>query len=130
MSKAFSAFDLDLEFGQEGESFVKDLLTGGHTIEVKRDRKWKNTGNLYIETECFFTKNNKWAPSGLMVTEAKYWAFVLEDATLIVPIDALKYAVTEFGSYIECRIPPNYSKGVLLTVPQILKSIKEYKGDN
>ena len=130
MSKAFSEFDLDLEFGQEGENYVKELLTGGHTIEVKRDRRWKETGNLYIETSCFFTARNAWANSGLSVTKAKYWAFVLEDATLIVPTDALKYAVTEFGSYIECRIPPNFSKGVLLTVPQILKSIKEYKGDN
>lgn len=130
MSKAFSAFDLDLEFGQEGENFVKELFTEGGTIEVKRDRRWKETGNVYVETECFFTRNNQWAPSGLSVTKAKYWAFVLEEATLVVPTDALRYAVVEFGSYIECRIPPNYSKGVLLTVPQILKSIKEYKGDN
>jgi hypothetical protein len=126
MSKAFSAFDLDLEFGQEGETLVKELLTGGHTIEVKRDRKWKETGNLYIETSCFFTRNNQWAPSGLMVTEAKYWAFVLEDATLIVPTDALRYAIMEFGKEIQCNIPPNMSKGFLVTVPQVLKSIKEY----
>lgn len=130
MSKAFSAFDLDLEFGQEGESFVKELLTNGSTIEVKRDRRWKETGNLYIETECFFTRNNQWAPSGLNVTEAKYWAFVLEEATLIVPTDALRYAIYEFGNEIRCNIPPNMSKGYLVTVPQVLKSIKEYKGDN
>lgn len=130
MSKAFSAFDLDLKFGQDGENLVKELLTDGHTVEVKRDRKWKDTGNLYIETECYFTGKQAWASSGLSTTEAKYWAFVIENAVLMVPTDALRYAVKEFGSYIECKIPPNYSKGVLLTVPQILKSIKEYKGDN
>ena len=130
MSKAFSAFDLDLEFGQEGESLVKELLTNGSTIEVKRDRKWKDTGNLYIETECFFTKNNQWAPSGLSVTQANYWAFVLEEATLIVPTDALRYATLEFGMEIGCSIPPNMSKGFLITVPHVLKSIKEYKNDN
>lgn len=130
MSKAFSAFDLDLEFGQEGENFVKELLTGGKTVEVKRDRRWKETGNLYIETECYFTGRQAWASSGLTTTKAHYWAFVIEDGILLMPTDALRYAVKEFGSYIECRIPPNYSKGVLLTVPQMLKSIKEYKGDN
>lgn len=129
MSKSFSSFDLDLEFGVEGENFVKDLLTDGKTVEVKRDRKWKDTGNLYIETECFFTANEMWGYSGLSVTKAKYWAFVLEDMILIAPTDALKYAIKEFGNEIRCNIPPNLSKGYLITVPQILKSIKEYKGD-
>lgn len=128
-SKAFSAFDLDLEFGQEGEALVQELLTDGRTIEVKRDRKWKDTYNVYVETECYFVGKQSWGLSGLSVTEAKYWAFVLEEAVLLVPTDALRYAIKEFGGYTECRIPPNYSKGYLLTVPQILKSIKEYKGD-
>ena len=130
MSKAFSAFDLDLEFGVEGENFVKELLTDGKTVEVKRDRRWIETGNLYIETQCFFTANEQWGLSGLSVTKAKYWAFVLEDSIYIVPTDALRYAVKEFGREIACTIPPNMSKGYLLTVPQILKSVKEYKGDN
>lgn len=129
MGKAFSEFDLDLEFGQEGENLVKELLTNGSTIEVKRDRRWKETGNLYIETECFYTGNEKWHQSGLSVTKAKYWAFVLEEAILIVPTDALRYAIKEFGSEIRCNIPPNLSKGFLVTVPQVLKSIKEYQGD-
>jgi hypothetical protein len=129
MSKAFSAFDLDLKFGQEGESLVKELLTNGQTVEVKRDRKWKDTHNVYIETECYFVGKQSWDSSGLNVTEAQYWAFVLEEAILLVPTEALKYAIKEFGNYTECHIPPNYSKGYLLTVPQILKSIKEYKGD-
>lgn len=129
MSKAFSDFDLDLSFGEEGESLVKEILTGGQTIEVKRDRKWKDTRNVYIETQCLFTANNLWGNSGLTVTKAKYWAFVLEDAILIVPTDALKYAIKEFGMETMCKIEPNYSKGYLVTVPEILKSIKEYKGD-
>lgn len=129
MSKAFSAFDLDLEFGVEGENYVKELLTGGKTIEVKRDRRWHETGNVYIETQCFFTSNEQWGLSGLSITKADYWAFVLEEATLIVPTDALKYGVKEFGREIACTIPPNMSKGYLMTVPQIMKSIKEYKGD-
>lgn len=128
-SKAFSEFDLDLEFGQDGENLVQDLLTGGKTIEVKRDRKWKDTHNVYIETSCYFISKGGWAPSGLSVTKAAYWAFVLEDAVLIIPTDALKYAVEKYGDEISCEIPPNKSKGYLLTVIQLLKAVKEYKGD-
>jgi hypothetical protein len=124
---SLSDFDIDLAFGQEGESLVKDLLTGGQTIEVKRDKRWKETGNLYIETECYFNRTHSWGPSGINVTKAAYWAFVLEDMVLIIPTEALKYAVEEFGSSISCNIPPNPSKGVLVTVPQLLKSIKEYQ---
>jgi hypothetical protein len=124
---SLSDFDMDLAFGQEGESLVKELLTGGQTVEVKRDKRWVETGNLYIETECYFNRTHSWGPSGISVTKAAYWAFVLEEMVLIIPTDALRYAVDEFGSSIVCNIPPNPSRGVLVTVPQLLKSIKEYK---
>ena len=129
MSGAFSSFDIDFGYGQEGERLVEELLTGGHTVEVKRDRRWKDTHNIYIETECYFVNKNGWAPSGLMVTEANYWAFVLESVILFIPTDALRYAVKNFGSEIQCDIPPNKSKGFLLTVPQLLKANKEYKSE-
>jgi hypothetical protein len=124
-----SSFDLDFKFGQYGETLVEELLTDGKTVEVKRDRRWKDTHNVYVETECYFVKRNGWFPSGLMVTEAAYWAFVLEDAVLFIPTDALRYAVKKYGEEISCEIPPNKSKGFLLTVPQILKAVKEYKGE-
>ena len=127
---AFSKFDLDLSFGQEGETLVKELLTGGKTVEVKRDKRWKDTGNIYVETECYFNRTRSWGPSGINATEADYWAIVLEGLTVFIPTDALRYAIDEFGSSIACNIPPNPSKGVLLTVPHLLKSIKEYKNGN
>ena len=80
-----SSFDLDFSFGREGEELVEQLLTKGKRVEVKRDRKWQDTGNVYIETACFFTKKNEWAPSGLAVTEAEYWAFVLKKTVLMLP---------------------------------------------
>jgi len=123
-----SSFDLDLSYGQQGEALVEELLTHGKKIEVKRDRQWKRTGNVYIEVECYFHRIKNWAPSGLMITEADYWAFVLEEAVLMVPTDALRYAIKEFGVEITCEIPPNRSKGFLLTVKEILRAIKEYKG--
>ena len=125
-----SSFDLDFGFGRKGEQLVDELLTGGRTVEVKRDRKWFKTNNLYIETECYFQKTSAWAASGLGVTEAAYWAFVLQESTLIVPTDALRYAVKEFGREISCFIPPNQSKGFLITVDDLMTATRKYKEDD
>jgi hypothetical protein len=125
-----SSFDLDFGFGRKGEQLVDEFLTGGRTVEVKRDRKWFKTNNLYIETECYFQKTSAWAASGLGVTEAAYWAFVLQESTLIVPTDVLRYAVKEFGREISCFIPPNQSKGFLITVDDLMTATRKYKEDD
>lgn len=127
MSK-LSDFDLDLSVGHEGEALVNDLLTGGKTVEVKTDLKWKDTGNLYIETLCWSHNKNTWYPSGLDSTKADYWAFVLEGATLIVPTEAVRMALSLFGRPITCNIEPNPSKGFLIKPEQILNIMKSYLG--
>lgn len=119
-----SDFDLDLAVGQEGEALVEQLLTGGTTVEVKTDLKWKETGNLYIETVCWSHNNGNWYLSGLSSTKAKYWAFVLEGATLLVPTDVLKQVVTARGRAITCNIPPNPSKGYLVKVEDITNYLR------
>jgi hypothetical protein len=78
---------------QSQEKLVEELLTEGRTVEVKRDRKWYKTNNLYIETSCYFKKTEAWADSGLSVTEASYWAFVLQVSVILVPTPVLRYAV-------------------------------------
>ena len=117
-----SDFDLDLNFGLEGEAIVYELLTGGKTIEVKRDRRWKETGNLYIETECFYQKDNCWKLSGLRATKAEYWAFVLERMVLIVPTKDLINTVLRVNRPVLCEIPPNQSKGYLITVKDLIET--------
>jgi hypothetical protein len=115
-----SDFDIDLRYGQEGESYVKSLLNL-ETIEVKRDKRWKNTGNLYIEVWCWSENNSEWYPSGLQATKASHWAFVLEEMVVIVPVSQLIKAVEQYGHKIECSIPPNYSKGFLIKVTDLLQ---------
>jgi hypothetical protein len=115
-----SDFDLDLRYGQAGESYIKSLLNI-ETIEVKRDKRWKNTGNLYIETWCWSDNNSEWYPSGLQATKATHWAFVLESMALIVTTEQLKHTVEKYGHPIECSIPPNYSKGYLIKVTDLLQ---------
>ena len=123
MSK-LSDFDLDLSVGHEGESLVNQLLTNGKTIEVKTDLKWKNTGNLYIETICWSHNNEEWYPSGISTTKAEYWAFVLEGTILIVPIKDLQHALNLYGHPITCNIPPNPSKCWLIQPEKILQVIR------
>lgn len=118
-----SSWDLDLRDGELGESKVADLLSLD-TVEVKTDRRWKDTGNLYIETECWYVGDNTWKPSGVRVSEATHWAFVLEDSVLIIPLHRLKEAVWEIGKPVTCNIPPNPSRGYLVTPGALLEHIK------
>ena len=117
-----SDWDLDLRAGEEGESKIADLLSLD-TVEVKTDKRWKETGNLYIETDCYY-RMGQWKPSGISVSKATHWAFMLEDMALIVPIWKLKEAVYNIGRPIDCDIPPNPSKGYLITPSQIVDYIK------
>jgi len=122
-----SSFDLDFSYGQAGENLVEELLTSGKTIEVKRDRKWHSTGNVYVEVECWYRRSESWEPSGVMVTKAEYWAFVLEKGVLMIPTDHVLYAIKNFGREITCEIPPNRSKGYLITVDDLLTAMRNLK---
>jgi hypothetical protein len=127
MAVGNSSFDLDLSYGQAGENLVEELLTQGRTVEVKRDRKWHSTGNLYVEVECWYMRTESWEPSGVMVTKAEYWAFVLEKGVLMIPTSHVLYAIKNFGREITCEIPPNRSKGYLITVDDLLTAMRNLK---
>jgi hypothetical protein len=127
MEVNLSSFDLDFSYGKEGENLVEQLLNGGKTVEVKRDRKWHQTNNVYIEVECWYLKSQSWQPSGLSVTQADYWAFVLERGVLLVPTSIVKATVQAWGREITCEIPPNRSKGYLITVENLLAGMKIWK---
>ncbi len=115
-----SSFDLDFRYGYAGEQLVEELLTSGKTVEVKRDRRWHETGNLYIEFDCWYNSTQSWQPSGISVTKADYWAFVLEESVLMIPTINLVKAVELYGRVINCEIPPNKSRGFLITVNDLL----------
>jgi hypothetical protein len=115
-----SNWDLDLRAGEAGESYLADLLHAD-TIEVKTDRRWKDTGNIFIETECFQQSTQKWEPSGISISKATHWAFVLGNMVLIVSKNELSSAVEWLGYPVENKMPPNPSKGYIVT-PQALIS--------
>lgn len=120
-----SDWDIDLRYGKLGESKVADLLSL-KTVEVKTDRRWKETGNIYIETECYYVNDNCWKPSGVRVSKASHWAFVLESSVLIIPTDILKEVVWHSTRPITCNIPPNPSRGYLVTPAQLLEQVKQW----
>lgn len=117
---AFSDFDLDLKAGQLGEQAVANVLSID-TVEVKTDFKWRQTGNLYIETECWYNSTSSWGPSGLEVTKATHWAFNLAGIVLIVEVETLKKICARYGRPITCDIEPNPTKGILITPEHILQ---------
>ena len=120
-----SWFDLDFRYGYAGEQLVEELLTNGKTVEVKRDRRWHETGNLYIEVECWYNSTQSWQASGIAVTEADYWAFVLEESVLMIPTINVIQAINQYGRQITCEIPPNKSRGFLITVNDLLAVMRK-----
>ena len=117
-----SDWDLDLRFGQEGEVMVNSLLTAPvETVEVKRDRRWKETGNLYIETECWSDALSCWYGSGVTTSKASHWSFILEDAVLIIPTDSVRKAITDYGIKREMNRSEYSTKGFTITVAELLK---------
>lgn len=117
---ANSDFDIDLKFGKEGENTVANILSI-ETVEVKRDKRWKETGNLYIETECWYNASQSWKESGLSVSKATHYAFVLENMVVIVTTPDLKEIVKTRGREIRCQIEPNPSKGYLIKLSDIVE---------
>ena len=120
-----SGWDLDYATGLVGEQLVNELLTNGKKVEVKRDMRWAETGNVYVETRCWYNSENTWKDSGLLVSEADYWAFVLNETILMIPIKKLVMACVTYGKRIDCKIEPNPSQGYLVKVVDLIAISKQ-----
>lgn len=67
--EADNRFDINLAEGKFGENVMANIIK---TVEVKRDYVVSTTGNLAVE---YF---NHGKPSGISVTEAEWWGFLLD----------------------------------------------------
>ena len=118
-------WDLDLSVGEWGENLLVKILqdSGGH-IEVKTDLKWQDTGNIFVETECFYVNENKVKPSALNTSEAEYYAFVLPWGSgknppmiKLIPTELLKKVVKAKGTKVPAnQNKPNPTEGYLITL--------------
>jgi hypothetical protein len=115
-----SGWDLDYATGLVGEQLVNGLLTNGKKVEVKRDMRWAETGNVYIENHCWYNDTQEWRESGLLVTQADYWAFVLNETVLMLPTRKVVEACLNYGKQTYCKIEPNPSRGYLVKVVDLI----------
>jgi len=111
-----SNFRYDLKVGQMAEQALADILQN-KTIEVKRDLKFKVTGNIFIEFE------SRGKPSGIATSEADYWCFVLDEIYILLKTQSLKELIDPLkGTDRQKRGgDKNTSVGVLLKVTDLMK---------
>ena len=92
--KAEPRFDIDVDYGRQGELQICEYLTwlanGNGRIEVKRKRYLDL--NFYVETHADKGRTGVYQPSGITITTAAAWAFVIADTniSLIIPTDELR----------------------------------------
>lgn len=112
-----SDFAYDLKLGQDEEVWLAELLRG-KTVEVKRDYKAAQTGNLFVEYR------SRGKASGLATTRADFWAFILDgQRVIIVPTEHLKKVAQR--AYNAGRTirggDSNTSEGVLVKVREMVE---------
>lgn len=80
-------WDISLRHGEEQEALVKWALVGVQTgrTEVKCDSRARSTGNLYVEYQQ--GGSGRWRKSGIAVTAADIWAFVIPDPLLVLLVE-------------------------------------------
>jgi hypothetical protein len=119
-------FDIDLQYGQEGERWLAWLGTDQAKVEVKTERDtWATTGNAVFEYEC------RGKASGIAITEADYWVhvFKLGDVPamcLVLPVQDLKEALRQairtpasFGARLVSGGDDSAAKVILMPIPSL-----------
>tara|TARA_R100001163_G_scaffold33968_1_gene26280 strand:- start:21532 stop:21882 length:351 start_codon:yes stop_codon:yes gene_type:complete len=111
-----SDFRFDLELGQVAEKQLADILSN-EKIEVKRDMKASETGNIFIEYE------SRGKPSGIATTEARFYCIALNDLFIIIPTETLKDLVRPylFTTRDVNGGDNNSSKGVIFPINKIIE---------
>jgi len=100
--KAEPRFDIDATYGGQGELQIADYLTwlaeGNGRIEVKRKRYLDL--NFYVETHCDKGRRGIFQPSGISVSTAAAWAFVIGETgiSIIIPTDELRSMLNDPSS--------------------------------
>lgn len=132
-------FDLDFKRGMVGENLVGTFLQAleGGTIEVKTDYRIAETGNVYVETWQYrLPDESDIKQSGINTTKADFWVFASPsgEGFICISTEALKNAIRDHEPR-EVRQPlssqaTNASKGRLLPILTLLKSIGLYKEGN
>jgi hypothetical protein len=133
-SKSFN-FDKDLKYGQLGEKKIRKMLESlvEGSFEVKSDR-YRN-GNMAVEMRQNPRRCGRWIPSGLAVTEAKWWVYVfsMDGGFIIVSTDRLKRYIRINSDILEARdfarSSDNPAWGYLLRPNEVAELLYDKKYD-
>jgi hypothetical protein len=91
------AFDHDYAYGRQGELLVAGLMDGIRAGSARVETKHKSIPDplLYVETFHDPDRTGTYIPSGLSVSTADYWAFVIAETGIVVwvPTARLRRAV-------------------------------------
>lgn len=113
--KYCSDFRHDLEVGQCAERKLGEIL-GKKKIEVKYDRQASKTGNVFVE---YMSRGKR---SGIVTSEADYWAFfITDDNIIIIATDKLRHTFAVLTDQRPCVLggDDNTSLGMLLRVSDL-----------
>ena len=108
-----SDFKHDLKVGQVKEQELAHILNN-KTIEVKYDKQAHITGNVFVEYES----RNK--PSGISITEADYYCFVIVENLHLIKTELLKEKLKKYWKNQILGGDSNTSKGILLPVNELI----------
>lgn len=114
-------FDLDQEYGEQGEDLVALVRSLFGRIETKRKRY--GDFRFYVEIAQRPKDSLEYKGSGINTSEADYWAYVIADTGVIVmvPREVLKAAAARAPDAEE-RDGDNPTKGRLVSVEHLFPS--------
>ncbi len=120
------SWDITYEIGKDGERLVDNLFSDSLVkFEVKNDQRWQETGNLFIETHCFYQASGKMEESGILVSQATHWVWTLKDVLLVVPTHILKNMLWEQSlRRAKNENPPNFSWGTLIPLEFLIRYLR------
>jgi len=137
----------DLEAGQQYQDYLLEKLLPhgiqlmyytslkkqkvGETIngiEVKYDRKFRKTGNLYITTQARATSNSDYHPCGVTKLDNSWLYMIGDEKDVYILGKKQLYTFFKMGNFKEFEIPQETNKGFLINIKRsnwlILNHIK------
>ena len=82
------SFDIDWRYGVTagGEALVREIcgLIDDEKVHIEVKRKRRSDGYFYVELEHDPGRRQAFVPSGLSITTAEVWAFVIADCGLVL----------------------------------------------
>lgn len=127
-------FQDDLKFGKLGEQLTQDFIESivNGSFEVKTDR-YRN-GRMVVETHQNPRKKG-WKPSGINVTQAKWWVYVycLDGSLVVVSVERLRRYIDTLNKSrmrVFAQHSDNPARGFLLLPEEVMTLLVDPQYDH